>query len=284
MTCGDPIGPPDDFKASLIAFKNYCSANDWLPAFYQVLPDHLNIYRELGNDALCIGQEAVVDVSTFTLAGGENKTLRTTMNKFNRLGYSTKIIEPPLEQYLLQALRTISDEWLTKWNTTEMRFATGWFDDDYIRTSRVIVGYDNENNPVAFANLMPEYQLNEITVDLMRYHNRAESGIMDFLFVSLLQWAKDNGYTSFSLGLSALASVGESPEDPAIERALHYIFEHVDSIYHFKGLHAFKEKYHPRWLPRYLVYPGSASLALVTIAIILADTGYDVLGWYLRHR
>jgi hypothetical protein len=35
---------------------------------------------------------------------------------------------------------------------------------------------------------------------------------------------------------------------------------------------AFKAKFHPAWLPRYLVYPGAASLPMVAIALIPAAT------------
>ena len=83
----------------------------------------------------------------------------------------------------------------------------------------------------------------------------------EFLFVPLFQWAKAQGYHGFNLGLSALSRVGEQAEDPAIEKMMHWIYEHVNQFYNFKGLHTFKEKFHPEWSPRYLIYPGAANLA-----------------------
>jgi phosphatidylglycerol lysyltransferase len=99
---------------------------------------------------------------------------------------------------------------------------------------------------------------------------------MDFLFVHVIEWAKAHRYATFDLGLSALAGVGEDSDDPAVERALHYIYEHIYHFYNFKGLHAFKDKFHPLWIPRYLVYPGAASLPAVALALIQADAGMDV--------
>ena len=96
---------------------------------------------------------------------------------------------------------------------------------------------------------------------------------MDFLFVSLFQWAKESGYAKFNLGLSALSGVGEHSEDPAIERALHYIYRNVSRLYNFRGLHAFKEKFHPVWSPRYLVYPGASNLPAVSVALFQASLG-----------
>lgn len=51
-------------------------------------------------------------------------------------------------------------------------------------------------------------------------------------------------FDSFNLDLNALSGVGEQPEDPNIEHALHFIFEHVNQFYNFKGLHAFNAKFH----------------------------------------
>lgn len=96
---------------------------------------------------------------------------------------------------------------------------------------------------------------------------------MDFLFVSLFGWAKEAGYDTFNLGLSALSGVGDAQDDPALERALHYVYEHVNQFYNFKGLHDFKEKYRPEWSPRYLIFPGYASLPAVGLALQSAMTG-----------
>jgi phosphatidylglycerol lysyltransferase len=107
---------------------------------------------------------------------------------------------------------------------------------------------------------------------------------MDFLFVSLFEWARAQGYATFSLGLSSLSGVGEHADDPAVERAMHFIYQHVNQFYNFKGLHAFKEKYHPIWSPRYLIYPSAASLPVVLAAMIQASSGDRLLLRYLRRR
>jgi len=137
----------------------------------------------------------------------------------------------------------------------------------------VIVVLTPEGTISAFANLIPEYTLNELSVDLMRHRNNVIPGTMDFLFVALFEWARERGYATFNLGLSSLSGIGEHNEDPAIEKGLHYIYEHVNQFYNFKGLHTFKEKFHPEWSPRYLIYPGAASLPAVAAELLRADSG-----------
>ncbi len=282
IALGDPIGPPADTLAAIVAFQELCQHNDWTPTFYQTLPDYRDLYRAAGFDLLCIGHEGIVHLDTFTLEGGANKTLRTNLHHFTHMGYQAIVHEPPLSPALLAELRVISDAWLTMMHGSEQRFSVGWFDDDYIRNSQVMAIHAPEGTIVAFANIVPEYQRNEISIDLMRRQREVESGTMEFLFVAFFQWAKAQGYATFNLGLSALSGVGQQTDDPMIERALYYLYKHINQFYNFKGLHEFKEKFHPEWSPRYLVYPNVSRLPVILTALARLGTGNDFTASYLH--
>ena len=105
---------------------------------------------------------------------------------------------------------------------------------------------------------------------------------MDYLFVSLFQWAHVQNYASFDLGLSALSGVGEYSTDPVVEKALNYIYRNVGRFYNFRGLHSFKEKFHPTWSPRHLIYPNPASLPAVSVALLRANLGRGVFSSILQ--
>jgi len=272
VALGDPVGPPPDRLASIEAYRAFCQRNDWMPVFYQTLPETLDLYKQAGFDALCIGHEGIVHLETFTLEGKAGKGLRTPFRKLASAGYRFALYQPPIADDLLEELRAVSNEWLTMMHGSEKRFSLGWFEDNYIRNSPVAVVHTPEGWISAFANLVPEYQANEVALDLMRRRRQMENGTMEFLFVSLFNWAKAQGYARFNLGLSALSGVGERPEDPAIEKLLHFIYEHVNRFYNFKGLHSFKEKFHPEWSPRYLIYPGAAALSQAWLAVIRANS------------
>ena len=277
LALGDPIGPPQDIDKAIEVFNEFCATNGWEPAFYQCQPDTLEVYRKHGFQAMSIGQEAIVDLKTFTLEGRSNKSLRTSMNRLVRVGYHTELHLPPLSDQLMVTLAQISDEWLTAMGGSEKRFSLGWFEDEYIRNGPVMVVVSQEGHISAFTNIIPEYKLNESSIDMMRHRREVEPGTMDFLFISLIQWARENKYDTFNLGLSSLAGVGEKRDSPAIEKALHYIYEHVNQFYNFKGLHEFKDKYNPTWSPRYLIYKNDASLPAIALAMIQADSGDDVI-------
>lgn len=281
LALGDPIGPPEDAPRAIQEFRAFAEGNDWQPAFYQVLPDYLEHYRKAGLSVAAIGQEAIVPLAGFTLAGKAGQRYRAVKNKLEKLGYTGEVLKAPQDDDLLAELEAVSDEWLSLMKGREKRFSLGWFDPEYLRACPVVVVRNARGEVVAFANILREYQKNEATLDLMRRRGDAEGGTMDYLFAVLFEWAREQGFASFNLGLSALAGVGEGADDPKVERAFHYLYEHLNRFYNFQGLHAFKDKFHPAWEPRHLVYPGPAMLPAVGLALVRADSGDSFLTDYV---
>ena len=280
IALGDPIGPAEDRQEAIVSFQQFCQRNDWYPAFYQTLPDNIDLYTCLGFKVLKIGEEAIVDLKNFTLQGKAGKNFRPSINRLTKLGYQVSFYQPPIANGLLHQLKPVSDEWLKMAQGSEKRFSLGWFDEAYLRDCEIAVVHTADGDVAAFANLMPEYQLNEMTIDMMRHRSGIENGMMDFLFISLLQHLKEDGYDTFNFGLSALAGVGDYPESRRLEKVLHYLYEHLNRFYNFQGLHAYKEKFRPCWEPRYLVYPNLAALPDVVVALIRADSGDRLLDYF----
>jgi phosphatidylglycerol lysyltransferase len=273
IALGDPIGPASDRQEVIVGFREFCFRNDWHPAFYQTYPDDVELYQSLGFRTLKIGEEAVIDLHQFTLEGKAGRNLRSAMNRFTKQGYRVSHYTPPISDDQLADLRVISDEWLAEMHGAEKRFSLGWFDHDYLKGCEIAVVEDAEGNPVAFANLIPEYQRNEATIDLMRHRKEIERGAMDFLFTSLLQRCKEQGYDGFNLGLVVFSGVGETADAPRLEKGVHYLYDHLNQFYNFQGLRAYKDKFHPHWEPRYLVYSGLADVPSVVVALARADSG-----------
>lgn len=272
LALGDPIGPNNEASETIQKFQNFCEKNDWIPTFYQVRDEYKELYEKHHCKLLKIGHEGIVDLLTFSLEGKHGKTLRSTMNQMTRAGYSTKILYPPHDAKCRADLQKISDHWLTKMHGKEKHFSLGWFEEEYLQRSPLLVAYDMNTAPVAFVNILIIPATNEVSADLMRYLPEIH-GIMDFLFLSLLEWAKSENYRSFSFGSSPLSGVGEEHSDPYAERFLHFAYEHLNRFYNFKGVHAFKSKFHPEWFPRFLVYPKTAFLPTIALALHKAING-----------
>ncbi len=279
IAIGDPIGAPEDLKDAIIGYQDFCQVNDWYPAFYQTLPHNLDLYKTLGFKAVKIGEEAIIDLHSFTTQGKAGRNLRNAINRFNKLGYSTKFYQPPITDELLAQLKIISDEWLNQMQGSEKQFSLGWFDDDYLRDCEIATVESQQGEIIAFTNIIPEYQLNEITIDLMRKLEGAEHGTIEFLFISLFGHYKELNYDSFNIGLSALSGLKENQES-RLEKGLDYLYEHLNRFYNFQGLYKFKDKFNPRWESRYLIYPSLKALPDVVVALVRADSGDRIWDYF----
>jgi phosphatidylglycerol lysyltransferase len=272
IALGDPIGPAEDRKEAILGFQEFCDRNDWYPAFYQTLPDDIEMYYSLGFRVVQIGEEAIVDLTTFTLKGKANQNLRTAINRLTKAGHRIEFYEPPLSLELMRKMKFVSDEWLQMVQGAEKKFSVGWFDEAYLQKTRVAAIHTPDGKISAFANIISAGD-RVVGVDLMRRRNQVENGTMECLFASMLQHCQELGYAEFDLGLSALAGVGEPGKSGRLEKVLIYLSDHLSKFYNFKGLHSFKDKFGPRWEPRYFVYPSLGSLPDVVVALIRADSG-----------
>ncbi|MHB2021306.1 MAG: phosphatidylglycerol lysyltransferase domain-containing protein [Candidatus Xenobia bacterium] len=247
----------------------------WKPVFYEIGKEHAEAYRQAGFNTLPIGHEAVVDLQGFNLAGSKNKGIRSAVNRLKKQGYQANVVAAPLPDKLVAELRQVSDSWLTMMHGKEKRFSLGAFDDAYLKNGPALVVTDAQGKPVAFANIVPEYQKNELTVDLMRRTPEAPRGTMEFLFASLFEWGKEHGYQTASMGCAPLSGVGEQKGDPMLEKLVHLAYEHGNRFYSFKGLRAFKDKWDPTWHPVYLAWQGAPTGLPGTMLALLALSSGD---------
>ncbi len=271
VVLGDPVCPAEQAASAIAAFASYCEEMDWNPCYYQVLPDYLAAYRALGYQQLKIGEEAIVSLPDFALKGGRWKDLRNIVSRLTREGLEVRFHLPPIDQTLIRDLREVSDDWLNHMGGREKRFSLGWFDPDYLRECDIGIVVSRGGRIEAFANFVTEQVNPVITPDLMRRRRDAPKGVMDFLFVRAAEHYRELGFQGLNLGLAPLAGVGEGSDARAAERAVRIMYERLNRFYSFQGLRAFKAKFHPRWEPRYLIYPSPTSLPAAALAVVRAN-------------
>jgi phosphatidylglycerol lysyltransferase len=275
IVMGDPIGNPDSVDSLLWHFREQVDLYNAKPVFYQVSDKYLPYYLDLGLSPLKIGEEARVDLTTFSLQGGRYASQRTARNKFTKKGYRIVILTGQELRDNVAALRDISDQWLKRKNTREKGFSLGFFSEEYICRTDVAVVYDEEGHLMAFANLWKTGGKEELSVDLMRYNPDSPNGIMEYLFVELMFWGKDENYQWFSLGIAPLAGLGRHPLAPLWHKIGTAIFDLGEEFYNFEGLYEYKAKFEPVWQPRYLAAPAGLSVPFILMTITRLISG----GW-----
>ncbi|HEV7735585.1 MAG TPA: bifunctional lysylphosphatidylglycerol flippase/synthetase MprF [Candidatus Binatia bacterium] len=278
VVLGDPVVQPGGETMLLDRLIAQASEHDRRPLFYQVGATWIPPLHDRGFHFFKLGEEAHVDLRTFGLSGTAQKTLRGTVNRAERDGLSFAIVPAVAVGDLLPELRRVSDAWLASKHAHEKQFSVGFFDATYLTSFPCAVIRDGDGRVVAFANLLQGPGGIELSIDLMRHLPDAPSGTMDFLFARLFAWGRAAGYASFNLGMAPLSTVGAVRGARASERLAHLLFRHGEQWYNFQGLRQYKEKFHPRWVPRYLAYADAWDLvrAMAHVSALIAG-GWGVV-------
>lgn len=267
IALSDPVGPEFEIEEAIAGFREECRINDWGHGFHQVLPDFLPVYRKLGYRKLKIGDDAIVDLTAFTLQGKQRRSLRQAANRLEEAGVTCAYFEPPLDDALLRQAREVSEEWLQIPGRRERSFTLGMFDEQYLRTTPLFCVAGKDEKLLAFVNIVPSFSPGEATIDLMRHRLDAPNGAMDFLFVKLFDYLKQKSYRRFNLGMVPMDGFQEHEEATREERAVHYFVQQLTFLFSFSGLRRYKAKFAAWWEPRYAVYERVLDLPRLGLAL-----------------
>ena len=277
VAMGDPIGPIDLGEALAWEFMEDCDGMAVSPVFYQVSPERLPLYIDLGLNLSKLGEEARVPLETFSLEGAARADLRQTHRRAGRDGATFEMTARGSVPAILPDLRAVSDAWLAAKNTAEKRFSLGYFDERYIAHFDVGV-VRHQGAIVAFANLWRGGS-SELSVDLMRYDDAAPKGVIDFMLIECMLWGRAQGFRWFNLGMAPLSGLEEHALAPAWHKLGRMVQRYGETFYNFGGLRRFKEKFDPVWRPRYLAAPDGLAMAgaLLDVTALISGGVRNVL-------
>jgi phosphatidylglycerol lysyltransferase len=280
---GDPVGPEEEHADLVWRFREMCDRHGGWTVFYQVSGRSLHLYVDLGLSLIKLGEEARVPLPRFSLEGSRRKKLRHAHRRAVEEGARFEIIPASEVEAILPELEEISNEWLRAKSTREKGFSLGRFDPDYLKRLPMALvrqgdRVDGDDRIVAFANLWPGGDKEELSIDLMRHRESAPFGIMDYLFLELLLWGKAEGYSWFNLGMAPLAGLEARALAPLWSRLGALVFRHGEHFYNFQGLRHYKDKFDPVWEPRYLACPGG--LGGLVLPRVLADVAALISGGF----
>ena len=267
----DPVAENDDKKLEIInEFEIFCQENGFISAYYRVPESSLTFYSAIGRKSIPIGEEAILNLSTFTMDGGKMKTTRSAVNRLSGEGYELKVHTAPIKEGVLQKLEKVSEEWLKDLDQKEVAFTQGVFDTSILKEQTILTIEDQEEKVYAFLNLIPDYAAGEATYDLIRKVSDAPNGVLDMLLAKTFLYLKEQGYTSANMGLAPLSGM----EDVNVtQKTIKYAYENFKVFGQFKGLRKYKDKFFPTWEKKYLVYSHNYHLLQVPNALKRVSEG-----------
>jgi phosphatidylglycerol lysyltransferase len=277
VAMGDPIGPPELGEELAWEFLEDCDGMAVSPVFYQVTPERLPLYVDLGLNLSKLGEEARVPLETFSLEGAARADLRQAHRRACRDGATFEMVGRGGVAAILPDLRRVSDAWLAAKNAAEKRFSLGFFEERYI--SHFDVGVvRHQGAVVAFANLWRGGSI-ELSVDLMRYNDDAPKGVVDYMLIECMLWGRAQGFRWFNLGMAPLSGLEEHALAPTWHKLGRIVQRYGETFYNFEGLRKFKEKFNPVWRPRYLAAPDGLAMAgaLLDVTALISGGVRNVL-------
>lgn len=237
VTAGDVVAPEAVTELALSQFIDTLRARRLRPAFVAVSdPDP---YRRRGFDVSEIADEAVVDLATFSLQGSKRANLRHSVTSARRAGLTIA----PYAHWQDEQIAAVSSEWLRTKRGGELGFTLSRMDDVAgqlgDRATDLWVALDAGGDVQAWCTWRHYLGGRGRVIDVMRRRTNAPNPAMDYLIAGTLEHYRDAG-----LERASLASVPRE-HGAAAER-----------IYPTRSLRAYKQKFDPRWEPRWLAVPA----------------------------
>ncbi len=271
----DPIGPEHERLDAFTQFRNYVDSNGWGLAVLAASESNLSLYRSFGMRSMYIGDEAIVDVHSFTLDGGERKSLRQAVNRIARHGYTVSFhdpldLDPRTRSQLMQLMAK------SRKGGVERGFSMtlGRLFDRRDTGLLLAVCTDNVGDPVAFCQFVPSSAINGWSLDLMRRDPAGHpNGLLDFVLVETIHYLAAHGYSRLGLNFTAMRTVLiESTDDHLWRRAQRAALIKLSDDVQIASLWKFNNKYGPVWQPRYAVLDGLENALNTGLAIAAMES------------
>ncbi len=282
----DPVGPDAERTQVWAAFRTYCDARAWGVGVIGAAEAWLPVYAESGMRYLYLGDEAVVDVQSFSLAGGKMKSLRQACSRIERHGYTAEFLDPlSIEPARIPGLLDLIG--LNRRGEGERGFSMmlGRLFDPRDEGLLLTVVTDAQGTPAAMCQFVPSPAINGYSLDLMRRDpGEHPNGLLDFALCTTIEHLRGRGASGLSLNFSAFRSTLDGERgDGVTQRIERWGLKRLSSVMPIETLWRFNEKYQPSWLARHLVYASPEIFVPVVAAALRAEsiTEIPVVGRFL---
>ncbi|MFB6773517.1 MULTISPECIES: phosphatidylglycerol lysyltransferase domain-containing protein [unclassified Streptomyces] len=281
LASGDPIGDVEAWPGAIERFMDEARAHSWTPAVMGCSETGGEVWtRETGLDALELGDEAVVDVPDFSLAGRAMRNVRQMVKRIERAGYETRVRRvADLPDAELDRVRRAADAW--RGTVTERGFsmALGRVGDPADGDCLIATAHKQDAEPGEYGDLKAVLHFvpwgsDGVSLDLMRRDRAADPGMNELLIVAALQAAPKLGIARVSLNFAmfrAALARGEKIGAGPVLRAWRGLLVFLSRWFQIESLYKFNAKFRPRWEPRFVVYRSSSDLPRIGFAAMQAE-------------
>ena len=271
---GDPIGDPEAWPGAIHAFMDEAARHAWVPAVMGCGELAAEVWcREGGLNALELGDEAVVEVASFSLQGRAMRNVRQMVSRVERSGYTAEVRRAgDIPRAEIAALIRQADSW--RGSQIERGFSMALGRVGAPGDERCVIVTATENGVLrAILHFVP-WGADGLSLDLMRRDRTAQPGVNDFLIVETIKAAEELGVKRMSLNFAVFRAAlerGERIGAGPVLRAWRGILLFMSRWFQIESLYKFNAKFCPVWMPRFFVFPSTKDAPRVCIAALEAE-------------
>ena len=265
IVTGDPIGDPAERRELLAEFRRVAHAKAWRVAIAGAAVETLPDYAELGFKSLYLGDEAFVRPASFSLDGRPIRKVRQSATRLAKAGYAVALLAPAeVGEELRAELRAVSEEWRGRW--PERGFTMAMDALFAYPDTMLAVATGPDGRVGGFLQLVPAPACRGYSLASMRRRRETPNGLMEFLIVETIEWAREHGVSEVSHNFSVFA---EYLRGTGLLRA---VLLKLERLFQLERLHSFNRKFFPEWRRRYFCFERWSDLPIAGVAYLHAES------------
>ncbi|MFE6863560.1 bifunctional lysylphosphatidylglycerol synthetase/lysine--tRNA ligase LysX [Nocardia sp. NPDC057668] len=274
LASGDPIGKKEAWPHAIDAWLQLADQYGWAPAVMGASELGATAYRRAGLSALRLGDEAILETRTFSLAGPEMKQVRQAVNRLVKQGVTVRVRrhrEIP-EQEMREVMRR-AEAWRDTETERGFSMALDRLGDPLDGDCLLVEAIDRNERVLGMLSLVP-WGRTGVSLDLMRRDRQSPNGVMELMISKLALGSEQYGITRISLNFAVFRAVFEEGSrigaGPVL-RLWRSILMFFSRWYQLEALYRSNVKYQPDWVPRFSLFEERRQLPRVALASALAE-------------
>jgi lysyl-tRNA synthetase class 2 len=270
LASGNPVGDPEHWDAAIGRWRAEAREHGWSLAVMGAGEAGAVAFTKEGLVAYEIGDEAILDLRTFSLNGPGMKAVRQSVARLRRNGYTTQILRhSALNASDFAALTTAASVWRGDGGDERgFSMALGRLEDPLDGDCVVIMARDSAGELRGFLSLVP-WGRTGLSLDLMRRDPTAGNGLVELMVSALAEESAILGVGLVSLNFAMFreafergAQVGAGP----LARLWRQGLLLASRTWQLESLYRSNAKYLPEWQPRFICFEYASDLPRVGTA------------------
>ncbi|MDN5771021.1 MAG: bifunctional lysylphosphatidylglycerol synthetase/lysine--tRNA ligase LysX, partial [Microlunatus sp.] len=270
LASGNPVGDPQHWGDAISAWRREARDTGLSVAVMGAGKAGAAAFTASGMTAYQIGDEAVVDLRSFSLNGPGMREVRQSVSRLQRRGYTARVLRHgELSRSDFDTLSADAASWRGDGGDERgFSMALGRLADPLDSDCVMVQAHDADGHLRAFLSFAP-WGRNGLSLDLMRRDPSADNGLVELMVASLAERSAQFGVAQVSLNFAMFREAFERGEEIGagpLARLWRQSLLLASRNWQLESLYRSNAKYLPRWQPRFLCFEYASDLPRVGTA------------------